>query len=66
MPAVSKSQRRLFGACEHGAGYSSCPKGMSKSAKHDFAATPEKGLPERKKPKGFHVLIAIGRPKSGK
>lgn len=63
MPAESKAQRRLMAACENGADYPSCPKGMTKSQEHDFAKTPEKGLPERKKPKGFHILIAIGHPK---
>jgi len=51
MPAVSKSQRRLMGACEHGAGYASCPKGMTKSQMHDFSSTKEKSLPNRVKPK---------------
>lgn len=49
MPAESKSQRRLMGACEHGAGYASCPKGMTKAQMHDFATTKEKGLPMRVK-----------------
>lgn len=48
MPAVSKAQRRLMGACEHGAGYKACPQGMTKAQMADFAHTPEKGLPERK------------------
>jgi len=51
MPSVSKAQRRFMGACEHGAGYESCPKGMTKQQMHDFAATKEKGLPERVTPK---------------
>ena len=51
MPAVSKAQRRLFGACEHGASYAACPKGMTHEQMHDFAATKEKGLPERKEKK---------------
>lgn len=65
MPATSVAQRRLMAACEHGAGYASCPKSMTKSQEHDFAKTPEKGLPERKdkKPKGFHILIAVGHKK---
>jgi hypothetical protein len=45
MPAVSKAQRRLMGACEHGADFASCPKHMTKSQMHDFAATKEKNLP---------------------
>ncbi len=38
-----------MGACEHGANYAACPKGMTKQQMHDFAATPEMGLPARKK-----------------
>lgn len=49
MPAVSKAQQRLMAACEHGAGYSSCPKDMTKQQMHDFAATPRTGLPARAK-----------------
>jgi hypothetical protein len=49
MPAVSKSQRRLMGACEHGVGYAACPKGMTKKQMHDFASTKEAGLPNRVK-----------------
>ncbi len=48
MPAVSKAQRRFFGMCEHEGG-KNCPKDMSKRQMHDFAATKEKGLPERKR-----------------
>jgi len=47
MPAVSIAQRKLMGACEHGAGYASCPKGMTKEQMHDYASTPDKGLPKR-------------------
>jgi hypothetical protein len=54
MPAVSKAQRRLFGACEHGAGYSSCPN-MSKEKMREWSTTSEKGLPERK---GFKMPSA--------
>jgi hypothetical protein len=50
MPAVSKAQRRFFGMCEHHGG-ANCPKGMSKAQMHDFAATKEKYLPERKRTK---------------
>ena len=64
MPARSKSQQRLFGACEHGAGYASCPKGMTKAQMHDFAATKTKGLPNRvKKMQGGGVIPVIGSPK---
>ncbi len=70
MPAESKAQRRLMGACEHGANFPACKKmrqSMSKSQMHDFASTKEAGLPEHKpdekKPRGFHILIAIGKKK---
>jgi hypothetical protein len=33
-------------ACEHGADYESCPKGMTKAQMRDFAKTSTKGLPE--------------------
>lgn len=51
MPSVSKAQRRLMGACERGANWASCPKGMSKSQMHDFAVTKESNLPYRVKAK---------------
>ena len=49
MPAKSKAQRRLMGACEHGANWASCPKGMSKQQMHDFAVTKESKLPKHVK-----------------
>ncbi len=51
MPAKSVAQRKLFGACEHGSDYASCPKGMTKKQMHDFASTKDKGLPYRVKAK---------------
>lgn len=50
MPSESRSQRRLFGAAEHGADFPLARKlraTMSHQQLHDFAATPEQGLPER-------------------
>ena len=51
MPAVSKAQRRYFGFVEHHPDQAKAegvyPKGMSVSSMHDFAATPEKGLPNQ-------------------
>ena len=44
--ARSVAQRRLMGACEHGADWESCPKHMTKKQMHDFAVTKERGLPE--------------------
>jgi hypothetical protein len=45
MPARSKAQRRFMAMCEHGIHTSAnCPD-MTKDQLHDFAATPEKGLP---------------------
>jgi len=55
MPAVSKKQRRLMGAAEHGADFPMAKKvrkSMKPSALRDFAKTKEKGLPEKKKKKG--------------
>jgi hypothetical protein len=54
MPAKSKSQRRLMGACEHGAHFPACKKirkSMTRQEMHDFATTKEKGLPKRVKRK---------------
>lgn len=52
MPSVSKKQRRFMAMAEHGElPASKMPKGMTKKQMHDFAATPEKGLPLRKKAK---------------
>lgn len=55
MPATSKAQRTAMSIAEHH------PEdlyarnrgllGMSNSQLHDFASTPEKGLPYKKKPK---------------
>ena len=50
MPATSVSQRRFFGWAEHhpdeAKSEGKYPKGMTKSAMHDFASTSEHGLPE--------------------
>lgn len=51
MPSVSRSQRRLFAIAEHHPEQLySANKGLAKLGKsklHEFAATKEKGLPER-------------------
>ena len=54
MPAKSEKQRRFFAACEHGAGYASCPKGMTHNQMHDFAVKPAGGFGKIKShmPKG--------------
>jgi hypothetical protein len=52
VPAVSKSQRRFFGWAEHNpeaARAEGKATGMNHQQMHDFADTPESGLPERKK-----------------
>lgn len=52
MPSVSKAQRRFFGWAEHNPEQAKAEgkaTGMTTSQMHDFAATPEKGLPEKKK-----------------
>jgi len=49
MPAVSKAQRRLMGAAEHGAKFPMAEKlreSMSPEQLHDFAKTKDKGKPE--------------------
>lgn len=46
MPAKSEKQRRFMAACEHGAGYPSCPKNMTRGQMHDFAIKPSRGLPK--------------------
>ena len=51
MPSVSKKQRRLMGAAEHGAKFPMAKKlrkTMSHSQLQDFASTKEKGLPMKK------------------
>ena len=50
MPAVSEKQRRFMAIAEHHPGQLRGKKpNMSKSQLHDYAATPEKGLPMKKK-----------------
>ena len=49
MPAKSKAFLRLAAMSEHGVPTNTpCPN-MTKAQLHDFAATPEKGLPEHTK-----------------
>lgn len=52
MPALSKSQQRLFAVAEHAPGMLyKRNRGllhMSHEQLHDFAATPREGLPEKK------------------
>jgi hypothetical protein len=51
MPAVSVKQRRFFGWAEHHPEQAKAegvyPSGMTHGQMHDFAATPEKGLPKQ-------------------
>jgi hypothetical protein len=53
MPAVSKAQRQAIAIAEHHPDELYARNrgllGMSHQQLHDFAATPEKGLPQRKK-----------------
>jgi hypothetical protein len=48
MPAKSQAQRRFFGMVEHNPAIAK-ERGidMPKQSMHDFAATPDKGLPDR-------------------
>ena len=60
MPAVSKKQRQAMAIAEHHPsklyGKNKGMLKMSKSQLHDFAKTKEKGLPRKKKSKGWqHV-----------
>lgn len=52
MPAVSKAQRQFFAICEHNPSHArgKCPD-MTKAQLHDYAATSEKGLPQKVKQK---------------
>ena len=54
MPAVSKAQQRFFAIAEHQPGALRGKKpDMTRQQLHDFAHTPRKGLPERRKRRGF-------------
>jgi hypothetical protein len=56
MPAVSRSQRRLMGAAEHGAQFPlarTVRASMTPQQLHDFAATTETGLPQHVRRSGF-------------
>jgi hypothetical protein len=53
MPAKSKAQANLMRAAEHGAQFPMAQKlrsSMSLGQMHDFAVTPNKGLPSHVKP----------------
>ena len=50
MPSVSKAQGRFFRWAEHNPAQAKAEgkaTGMTKSQMHDFAVTPEKGLPAK-------------------
>lgn len=68
MPAQSKAQRRLMAIAKHNpTKVSADNKGvlsMDKKLLEDFIATPEKGLPQVKEPKGMSG-IRTRRPKNG-
>jgi hypothetical protein len=57
MPAVSKNQRIATAIAEHNpSALNEKNRGllkMTKSQLHDFASTPEKGLPQKKKGKNY-------------
>ena len=56
MPATSKAQRRYMAMAEHGV--IPAPEGMSKESMHDFAVTPEKGLPAKvRKPRTSSKML---------
>ncbi len=60
MPATSTAQRRLFAVAEHHpeelSGKNKSLAKLPKSTLHEFAATPEKGLPKHKKKSGGGML----------
>ena len=61
MPSVSKSERRLMGAAEHGANFPKAKKirkSMSHKQMHEFASTKEKGLPVKVKAHARHKAKA--------
>jgi hypothetical protein len=65
MPSESKAQRRFMGWLEHNpeqAAAEGKSTNMSHQQLHDFASTPEKGLPEHvaKKPRGYRDNAKIG------
>ena len=50
MPAKSKAQQALMAMCEHGIHtLATCPD-MAKEKMREYAKTPTKNLPERKRP----------------
>jgi len=54
MPAVSKAQQRFMAIAARDPGALRGKKpDMTRQQLHDFATTSRKGLPERKKPRGF-------------
>lgn len=64
MPATSKAQRQLFAIAEHQPDKLKNKKvlgSMSKEDMHDFASTPEKGLPEHVAKEKSEKLKAIRR-----
>ena len=60
MPAGSIAQRKFFAIMEHHPEEARAKRiNMTKSQMHDFASTPEKGLPYRKKPAKAGRLAAF-------
>ncbi len=69
MPAASIAQRRMFAIAEHHPGeLYARNRGLAKLGKktlHEFAATSERGLPERRKAKAKLPSAASGRKGAG-
>jgi hypothetical protein len=61
MPALSKAQRQAMAIAEHHPeklyAKNKGLKKMTKEQLHDFATTPEKGLPMHKKVKAVHKAL---------
>jgi hypothetical protein len=67
-PATSKSQRRLMAAAAHGADFPKAQalrESMSQKQLHDFAATPEKGLPMRAPHPAKNLAGHLRKPMDG-
>ena len=52
MPAKSKAQQALMAMCSHSPSHAkgTCPTGLTKEQMREYARTPTKNLPERKRP----------------
>lgn len=64
MPAVSRAQRRLMAAAEHGATFPKAKKlrrSMTHEQLHDFASGSEKGKPQHVQHNQYRGISAKGK-----